>query len=371
MWQSRPFSQPRQRGTVKALLRRTGLILMGVCLGACSTVDYYRQAATGHLHLLVNAKPIERVVADANTSAQLKQRLLTAMAVRQFATHTLALPDNASYTRYLDLGRPALLWNLVAAPSLSLKPKSWCFPVAGCVSYKGFFNPDLARQEADQLQQQGYEVMVYPVSAYSTLGWSNWLGGDPVLNTFVNRSEPHLARLIFHELAHQQVYVQDDSAFNEAFATAVEQLGGQIWMQAHASPEQKRQDALELERQRAFRTLTASTRQTLEKIYLAFADGRLTQEQAIAAKQAAMADMRQNYQSLKSHWQGYSGYDRWMNDANNASLVSQSTYEQWVPAFVQLFEQNQRDWPKFYSAVAALGQLSKPARQQALKSLAP
>lgn len=346
------------------------LLLVGL-LGGCTSIGYYWQATLGHGELLMKAKPVDDWLADPSTPEALRQRLGRAQDMRRFASTTLGLPDNASYTRYADLGRPALLWNVVAAPALSLSPYQWCFPVAGCVSYKGFFNHELAQQEAKTLEQQGLEVRLYPVPAYSTLGWSNWLGGDPLLNTFLGGSEAHLARLIFHELAHQRVYVKHDSAFNEAFASAVEQLGGQMWLQAHATAEQGRQDAQSQARQMAFRELTRSTRQSLHDIYAAYQRGQIQQTEALARKQNAMAQFRMQYAQLKGQWQGYAGYDAWVAQANNASFVSQATYEKWVPAFTHLFEQQNRQWPLFYDAVARLAELPPKERQQALERLMP
>jgi predicted aminopeptidase len=338
-------------------------------LSACASIDFYWQAAKGHSELLSKAKPIEQWLAATESSPALRIRLEAAQQMRRFAVQNLALPDNASYTRYADLGRPALLWNVVAAHALSLKPKTWCFPIAGCVSYKGFFDLEQAKKEATSLQGEGFEVIVYPVRAYSTLGWGNWLGGDPLLNTFLQGPAPEVARLIFHELAHQVVYVEDDSSFNEAFATSVETLGGAAWLAAHATHAERQADEQTQERRKAFRVLTNRTRGELSKVYDAFAKGQITAIEATLQKEVIMADLRQRYATLQSSWGGYKGYDTWVNQANNASFVSTSTYEKWVPAFVKLFEQQNKDWPKFYDAVAAIARLPPAQRQSALEQL--
>lgn len=352
-------------------LQGLAYVLTAFLLGACSSAPYYWQAATGHAELLIKAKPVKDLLRDPTTPPPLRDRLTRAQVMREFASTTLHLPRNASYTRYADLGRSALLWNVVAAPPLSLKPHLWCFPVAGCVNYKGFFDHDQALQEVQRLTHQGLEVRLYPVPAYSTLGWSNWVGGDPLLNTFVGGSEPHLARLMFHELAHQQVYVPGDSAFNEAFASAVEQIGGQLWMQSQANEEQRAQEAVSQERQHDFRNLTGRTRQSLDELYENFSRGKLSQESALSKKQIIMAQMRKDYADLKGRWHGYAGYDQWIAQANNASFVSQATYEKWIPAFTHLFEIQQKQWPLFYDAVSRLAQLSASDRQQALEKLMP
>ncbi len=338
-------------------------------LSACTSVDFYWQAAKGHSELLNKAKPIDQWLAEPGSSPELRSHLKAAQQMRRFATQHLALPDNASYTRYADLGRPALLWNVVAAPALSLKPKTWCFPIAGCVSYKGFFEIEQAKQEAASLQAEGYEVIVYPVRAYSTLGWGNWLGGDPLLNTFLQGPAPDVARLIFHELAHQVAYVEDDSSFNEAFATSVETLGGAAWLAAHATPSQQLADEQTQARRKAFRTLTNATRVELTTIYDTFAKGQISANEAMVQKQRAMANLHVRYANLQASWGGYKGYDAWVSQANNASFGSTSTYEKWVPAFVKLFEQQHKDWPTFYDAVAALASLPPAQRQKALEQL--
>ena len=177
--------------------------LAAVCLGSgCSTVGYYAQSVGGHLDLLQRVRPIDHWLADPATPPALKARLQVAQQARRFAVTDLALPDNASYTRHADLGRTAVVWNVVAAPPLSLTLKTWCYPVMGCVGYRGYFDQAAAEAEGAALRAQGLEVSVYGVPAYSTLGWTNWLGGDPLLNTLVGGSESFTVRLIFHELAH-------------------------------------------------------------------------------------------------------------------------------------------------------------------------
>jgi hypothetical protein len=204
--------------------------LAAVCLGSgCSSVGYYAQSVGGHLDLLQRARPIDDWLADPATPTALKARLQVAQQARRFAVTDLALPDNASYTRHADLGRGAVVWNVVAAPPLSLTLKTWCYPVMGCVGYRGYFDQAQAEAEGAALRAQGLEVSVYGVPAYSTLGWTNWIGGDPLLNTLVGGSEAYTVRLIFHELAHQQLYVAGDTMFNESYATAVERLGLARW----------------------------------------------------------------------------------------------------------------------------------------------
>ncbi len=205
-----------------------------LCLGSgCADLGYYRQSVAGHMDLMSRAKPVDDWLADGDTQPQLKKRLALSQQMREFSVQVLKLPDNRSYRAYADLQRPAAVWNVVAAPPLSLTLKTWCYPVTGCVGYRGYFDRAEADALAATLRSQGLDVSVYGVPAYSTLGWSNWIGGDPLLNTFVNGTEGELARLIFHKLSHQKLYVADDTMFNESFATAVERIGTALWLDQH------------------------------------------------------------------------------------------------------------------------------------------
>jgi predicted aminopeptidase len=284
------------------------------------------------------------------------------------------LPDNASYTRYADLKRPAVVWNVVVAPPDSLRLQTWCFPVMGCVGYRGYFAKEHAQAFASQWTQQGWETLVYPVPAYSTLGWTNWLGGDPLLNTMQAYPPGELARLLFHELAHQQVYVADDTTFNESYATAVERLGGAHWL-AQADPEVQAEFHRFDARRQAFRVLTRETREKLNKMYSLWPSSHgfsASEKEAIhirlqEQKVHVMAEFRERYQQLKTEWGGFSGYDGWVAQANNAAFALQAAYDQWVPAFEALFVQEGRSFSRFHAAVAKLASLPAQERAQALQ----
>ena len=340
-------------------------------LNGCSTVGYYWQSVSGHMQMLNAARPVADVLADPQTPAALKARLELSQRIRSFAATDLKLPDNASYKRYADLRRSAVVWNVVAAPEFSLTLKTWCFPVAGCVGYRGYFNEADARTEAAQLQSEGLEVNVYGVPAYSTLGKLDWLGGDPLLNTFINYPEGELARLIFHELAHQVVYAADDTMFNESFATAVERLGSQRWLSKHASQAARDAYAASNSRRQQFQALTLATRRNLSLIYAS--NTALDQQihARAAPKSVAMQKFKTDYAQLKASWgdppQSTSGYDAWVARANNASFGAQAAYDELVPGFEALFEREGQDWQRFYDAVRQLAALPKNERHQALK----
>ncbi len=342
-------------------------------LGGCSTVGYYWQSVSGHMKMVNAARPVDEWIGDAETPERLKARLALSQRIRQFAVTDLKLPDNASYHRYADLKRSAVVWNVMAAPELSLTLKTFCFPVAGCVGYRGYFDEGEARAEGARLKAEGLEVGVFGIPAYSTLGWMNWAGGDPLLNTFINYPEGELARLIFHELAHQVVYASGDTMFNESFATTVERLGSQRWLQTQASDAARVEYAALEKRRQDFRALTLATRRELQSIYGENADGEKKgikpPESAaqLKAKAAAMQRFRDNYAKLKISWGGFSGYDNWIANANNASLGAQAAYDELVPGFEALFEREGRDWQRFYDAVKRLAALPKDERRKALK----
>lgn len=340
---------------------------MGVT--ACADTSYYLQSVGGHLHMMRAARPVEHWLADDHVVPTLKQRLALAQRMRRFAVTELKLPDNASYHRYADLQRRFVVWNVVAAPEFSLTLKTWCFPVTGCVGYRGYFSEAEANAAAQALAAEGLEARVYGVPAYSTLGWMNWAGGDPLLNTFIGYPEGELARMIFHELAHQVLYVKGDTVFNESFATAVERLGGERWLSLHGSDAAKKEYAEFDARRRQFRALLLATRTRLAAIYKQNEAPAVDRQALIAMKLRAMQDFRGDYARLKNSWGGYSGYDAWVAGANNAAFGAQAAYDELVPGFEALFEREGRDWPRFYDAVRRLADMPAAQRARALKNI--
>jgi predicted aminopeptidase len=337
-----------------------------LCLSGCANIGYYWQSATGHLQMMAAARPVGEWIGERDTPERLKERLALSQRIRNFAVTELKLPDNPSYRRYADLHRTAVIWNVVAAPRYSITLKQSCFPITGCVGYRGYFNEASAREEADRLKSEGLEASVYPVPAYSTLGWMNWAGGDPLLNTFINYPEGELARLIFHELAHQVLYAKGDTMFNESFATAVERLGGARWLATQASEKAREEYAQYNGRRNQFRALVQATRKRLEKIY-----ETTTGDQREAMQQAAMREFREQYAQLRASWPGpatrYRGYDKWVAEANNASFGAQAAYDELVPGFEALFAREGGDWQRFYDAAKRLAALPEKERHQLLK----
>ena len=355
-------------------------LLIAALLTGCSNTSYYLQSIRGHLALINAAQPIDTWLADPNTPPTLKARLQLAQRMRRFAVTDLGLPNNASYQRYADLHRAAVVWNVVAAPADSLTLKTWCFPVVGCVGYRGYYDQTEANTLAAELQSEGLEVSVYGVPAYSTLGWMNWAGGDPLLNTFIHYPEGELARMVFHELAHQVLYVKNDTPFNESFATAVERIGSARWLTLHATPEAQAEYARFDARRTQFRALVRATRLTLSDIYAQKSPLALADPAQAAMKLRALEKFRADYATLKASWAGTdaptAGYDRWVDKANNAAFGAMAAYDEWVPGFEALFQReacgatDRAAWMRFFDAVRQLAALPAAERTQALDALA-
>lgn len=363
----RPFLRP----LVAAL---ASLALAG-CASTAGDIGYYWQSVRGHVRLMQAAEPIDRWIARDDIAPALRERLRLAQRARAFAVTELGLPDNASYRRYADLRRPAAVWNVVAAPPDALRLHTWCFPLTGCIGYRGYFQEADALAEGARLAAQGLEVEVYGVPAYSTLGYLDWMGGDPLLSTFIGWPEGEFVRLLFHELAHQVVYAQGDTLFNESFATTVERLGSAHWLATQSTPEVRQAFAASEARRQQFRALTRATRARLAVIYEKKEAEGLDSQALSAMKTEAMQNFRAAYAALRAGWQAppaqLAGYDRWVERANNASFAAQAAYDEWVPAFEALHAQAGGDWQRFYDAVKALAAKPPSERHERLRALLP
>lgn len=332
-------------------------------LGGCTTLGYYSQAVLGQLELLRRATPIEEELRSDAVPAALKAKLRSVLRIREFASRELALPDNGSYKRYADLGRRYAVWNVFAAPEFSTEPVPSCFPVAGCVSYRGYFAEADAQAEGAARRARGYDVYIGGVPAYSTLGWFD----DPVLSTFIHYPESELARLMFHELAHQQLYVKNDTLFNESFATSVEQAGVERWLARSGNEGGRAAYARLRQIRREFVALLTKHRALLAQYYRE----DLPPERKRLGKAQRFAEIEEEYRQLKISWGGFAGYDRWFaGKPNNATLASVALYTELVPAFTALLAREGGDLPRFYAAVKELARLPKDERHARLRSLA-
>ena len=351
------FPQPIKPS--RLILAACAAALVVASLASCQTVGYYSQAAGGQMQLWRAAKPIDELLEDENTDPVLRERLELVSEIRTFAIKELSLPDNGSYRRYADLERPYVLWNVFAAPALSLEPVTWCFPIAGCVGYRGYFSEQGAQRFADRLRERGFDVYVGGVPAYSTLGWFD----DAVLNTFIGYSDADLAQLIFHELAHQVAYAPGDTTFNESFATAVELEGVKRWLATSGRDAQSVAVEAALGRHQDFLDLVMRTRAELQQIY----QSEQTDDVKLSLKVDAYSRLREDYQALKRQWGGYSGYDLWFEEPlNNAKIGSVAAYNQLVLGFQQLLAEKGGDLDAFYAAVIELTKMTPEQRRQRL-----
>jgi predicted aminopeptidase len=335
------------------------LLFTAACL-QCRSLPYYDQAISGHMDILQSRKPISDLIDDPDTPVALRNKLKFIQTVRGFADKQLHLPVNDHYLSYVALNRPYVVWNVFAAPEFSLTPKTWCFPVAGCVVYRGYFSEDDAERYGDFLKQKGYDVFIGGAIAYSTLGWFD----DPVLSTFLVLSAPEIAALIFHELAHSILYIQDDTAFNESFATAVEQEGLRRWqssandLKGYENWLQKRQ------RRQQLISLVSKYRSKLHELY----QGNLPLTEKRNQKAAVFNQMRSEFLDLKSAHSAMAAYDPWFSKPlNNARLISVSTYHNWVPAFRKILAESGGDLEQFYQKCR---QLAKKDAAERLRILA-
>ena len=336
-------------------------MLLTVVLGGCGTLGYYGQALHGGAALLLARQPISAVAADPAVSVRTRQGLQLVTAARRFARDELQLPVAGEFDTYVDLRREYAVWNVYAAPPLALELHRWCYPIAGCAVYRGYFSEGDARAYGEQLSAQGWDVYVGGVIAYSTLGWFD----DPVLNTFVGYGDFDLLGLIFHELAHSRVYVPGDSRFNESFATFVEEAGVERWFALHPSPVRLAAYHHERKLRGEFLAFMHQQRAQFEALYRA----DLTVAEKLRRKAELITAMRAAYHAAATSFRGR--YDLFFGrDFNNARLATLTTYHDWVPAFRAL-RVKVSNWAAFYLAVEALGRLPMVQREQRLRELAP
>ncbi|MBI4696517.1 MAG: aminopeptidase [Gammaproteobacteria bacterium] len=328
----------------------------------CASLGYYGQAVRGQLEILSARRPIPRVLEDPGVPAETKRRLERVAAMREFARTELGLDQGGSFRTYADLHRDYVVWNVFAAPEFSLAPLESCFPVVGCLGYRGFFRREHAEAWAATLRAAGNDVYVGGVAAYSTLGWFD----DPVLNTWLGYDPPRLAGIVFHELAHGLVYAADDSEFNESFATAVAQIGYARWQAAQGMQDDGAAAQLQA-REDGLIALLLGYRARFAALYASGEPPAALR----AGKQRLFAALANDYAALKRGWNGDTRYDAWMSrDLNNAKLASVVAYHALVPAFRALHARCGAELPRFYARVRALAALPRETRAAALRDAA-
>jgi predicted aminopeptidase len=335
------------------------VVFVGACAVSSCVFPYYMQALGGQVGLLRKRVPIERLIQDPSLDSTTRERLELVTEVRAFAVSRLNLPDSKSYTSYVDLGRDYVVWNVVAAAEFSVEPLTWCFPVAGCVSYRGYFKQENADKFAKRLSDRGYDTFTGGSPAYSTLGHFD----DPVLNTMLTGGDVNIAATLFHELAHQRLYIKGDTELSESFATAVEQYSVEAWLESRNQTAALARYLEGLRRQKQFADLVRRQRDRLSAVYAAGPDPATMRQ----AKSDAFRWMREEYELLKSEWGGIGGYDRFIDsDLNNASLAAVTSYQRWVPGLRSRIDRLGLE--AFFGEVEALVDLTSAERTKTLES---
>jgi len=337
-------------------------IMVVAVLAACADLRYYAHVTHGESALLLKRRSVRKVIADPATDPRLAARLELSQRARQFASDHLDLPRNRSYTYYVQLHRPYVAWNVFATPRFSVEAVPQCFPIAGCVAYRGWFDEQKARASAERLRAKGDDVYIGGVPAYSTLGWF----ADPILSSMMRWDDDELVGTIFHELAHQKIYLKGDTAFNESYAMFVEDEGLREWHRARGEPVGDDHDQV---MEDGFTRLVLDLRDRLKKLY---ASG-VGEEAMAAGKQREIEDFRKRYTAWRDqYWPNDHRYDAWVaQPINNATLLPFGLYDQWKPAFASLFKQVAGQWPSFYARVRALAKEPKAQRESSLRALLP
>lgn len=340
------------------LLKSLCILLLGTSLCACTQLSYYGQAISGHLSLLQKRENIDHLLSQENTqplSPELREKLLLVKEVRKFAKAEIALPSEKAYVDYADIGRESVVYNVFAAPKLSLAAYQWCYLIIGCQSYRGYYAKEDAIRESQQLSDQGFDVHVGGSAAYSTLGYFR----DPVLNTFIYRSDAELAATLFHELAHHILYIKNDTAFNESFASAVGNAALERWLNHKNDLEQYKTYQYSQARTNAFLSILKDLRKELSELYAQEANDQIKAQQ----KTKLWENAKFKYAAFKQSWGNFNGYDSWFKgDLNNAKLVTIGSYHKHEPAFASMLKNEQGDFLKFYEKVKRLSEKDKSER---------
>ena len=331
---------------------------LSLAFAGCSNLGYYLQAADGHLDIMSKRQPIKDLLDKPDLDADLRIKLELAQRARKFAVTELQLPDNDSYLSYADLEREYVTWNVIATQEFSVEAVDWCFLIVGCVPYRGYHQQQAAEEFAADLRAEGYEVFVNGASAYSTLGWFD----DPLLNTMLRWQETRLVGVIFHELAHQQIWLEGDTTFNESFAVFVEREGVRRWLLQNGEQKDREDYEIGLQRQREFAALLQNARSRLSDLYATDASA----DEMRLRKRMVFTDLRADYQTrVKPAWQDYAGYDHWFSqEMNNSRFALVATYNDLVPKFAAIFEQKGSDFAAFYQYVKELAAVSAAKRER-------
>jgi predicted aminopeptidase len=344
-------------------LNRVRAIILALAVAAnagCSTLYFYGQAVVGHARIIAASRDIDGVLERGAVDDMTTERLRQVVAIRAFAVDTLALPDNGSYTRYADIDRDHVVWNVFAAPEFSVDPLTWCYPIAGCAAYRGYFSEHAARRFAGRLEQRGFDVFVGGVDAYSTLGRL----ADPVLSTFLDYSPTETAALVFHELAHQRVYAPGDAAFNESFATVVEETGVARWLESHGAHGSLKAYRRSRRYQEAVSALMTDYRDRFAALYAE----PLGDDARHRLKREKFDALYAEYGALRREFAADAARTEIKRSRfNNALVSSYDLYHRYVPALRRMLAARAGDLAAFYADCDVLAATAPERRLQRLE----
>lgn len=345
---------------IRISILKLSLLLLGlIAISGCSTIGYLAHTTNGHLVVVTSKEPISDILAEEKYTMQKREQLANVLRIRIFASNHIGLPDNNSYTEYVQLDKDYVTWTIFATDELSLQPTTWCFWIVGCIPYRGYFSEEKAEQFAEKLRKNGHDVYLAPIPAYSTLGWFT----DPLLSSMLSNGEIITAEYIFHELVHQQLYLKDDTNFNEAFASAVARVAVVDWLKAEGNADALRRYQNAVKKRGALFALTQQLREQLKTIY----ESEITNQNKRRQKQRAFDRYRDNIQTLTQNWSNGEAYRKSiLRNLNNAKLNAQSTYNNLIPDFINLFDQCGNDYERLYEVVASMEQLNKQQRLEYL-----
>jgi predicted aminopeptidase len=340
--------------------RHATILIALFFLSGCASINYYSQSIQGQFEVLQKRQSIDDILKEKNISDSLRNKLNTVLSIRDFSIQHLGLPNNNSYLSYADLERDHVIWNIFATEEFSLEPITWCYLVVGCLNYRGYFSQAEAQQHAIELEKQGYDIYLGGVSAYSTLGWFD----DPVLNTMIRWSDVRLATVMFHELAHQQLYIKNDTEFNEAYADAVAHIGVTRWLEQHSDKYLLNQYKQSQYQEREFIDLIMRYKSMLNKVYQSEELENTIRKQ----KNALLQQMKNDYLKISQTWEN-TPYKKWFaSDINNAKLAAIVTYRKYFPAFIDIYEKLDKNLHRFYSFSKSLMNCKLMKRKEILES---
>lgn len=191
-----------------------------------NALKYFASQGYGQAKISWNAQPLDDFLEKDTFADSLKEKVRLVQQIRLFTIEELGFKSSKSYTKLYDQKGEPVLWNISACEPFAFKAKIWKFPIIGSFSYKGFFDKTKALELKESLEKENWDVSMYPVSAWSTLGWLN----DPILSENLNLPIGHLSALIIHELAHGTLYIKDSTTYNENLANFVGDEGAKLFL---------------------------------------------------------------------------------------------------------------------------------------------